>query len=470
MFKNEQKMSKSRKIREIKNTIPLLKPYIESDDVNAQIDACFKSTRRRHVLISGPPGSGKTTTCVGYIHSPYNKNQVIMFLNAYIPEKLDFEYRQFAYEHLDIRMQDRNREELIAEVNEQLNGLSVLFIFDDVRKLKHIDAYLNNLPRYAQVIVTSSNLAMRGELAAHGQIHQELLTLNETHEMIRAKLSMLENPLNDAEIDELVRKLEYGKDGGVLPGDVEKCCAFFNTSSSNDSNNQDKLKFLTERGSIIHILLDYIRMNKLCNTEILVSLSMLDADMIPLKFFIKMFEHKVSNVDAQLYVLENYTLIQIDDNRDIDNKYIRLGRSTSEALFEWSRSNIETDRLRKIGDRLLHDLNDAFYSRAPKSYGPNLSDKYLLLSSRVYFPSVYKFLHLDIDKNVNQINHLNLYYKLAQFMLEFMRNPTRALDYLNHISRVYENDILITKTFSSQVSFVKGLILFSRNVFFFKYQ
>jgi predicted AAA+ superfamily ATPase len=224
------------------HNLPLLKNVPNpkrASNMNKKISDSLKLTSRKIVILYGPQGTGKTWTSVDFARQRPNKDQRVIFLNSYTQDKLDFEYRKFAYDYVEISPSTRvDKLNLINEVNERLHDLELLFIFDDVRNLSEVDDYLQNLPTYAHVIVTTSlkndPMSMNLELSGVDRIEQDLFTKKEAFDFVK---SQLVNDLGDRSINELIDHLNGPQNKGVSPGELEKCCAILNNSSNKPQEN-----------------------------------------------------------------------------------------------------------------------------------------------------------------------------------------------------------------------------------------
>lgn len=275
-------MSKRKTPVSLKYNLPAQKPFTPLDGLNANIETAFKTKKHKMVALIGDRGSGKTTAAVGFSRMPENSTKLVVYLSSFSQDKLDFEYRQFAYEYLHIPMYDRNRTELIEEVKIHLENQnqSVIFVFDDVQNLKDVKEYVSQRPEFSQVIITmTTEFISKTDLKKHGYtpIMIELMTREEAMDFLEQKLD--QKVLSQHQIAQLIDQLDQSNQG-IFPRDLEICCSFANNSNL---NGDECLKELFSKSSVLESVLSFIEEKYGNKNRLAIYLSMLDPDRIPIE-------------------------------------------------------------------------------------------------------------------------------------------------------------------------------------------
>lgn len=430
-------MTKNNNTLPRKYNVPDLKSYQPLQHLHTQIEDTFKTRNRHTVILVGEPGSGKTTSSIDYARTL--PDYVIVFLNAFGINRLDFEYRQFASEYLKLPMRDRNRRELIDQVNQHLDNQKVLFIFDDAKKLSDLTDYIDRLPPMACSLVTTSNTSSEDTPRGAGFVYQQLLSMDQSIQFLESKLtSTYRNTRNLNEIVKTFHTLERG----AYPRDLQLCCSFINHSKMSFDESISALKKMP---ILTHSVLEHLRKSNE-SIDLPIYLSLIDDQCVPMSLISAIYGNPL-DCEAELEVLENYSLVRYSG--ETGEKCVCLGRTTSGETLEWAKK-LGLRKLKKYYEQLLKVLETLF-----------VEDRTNLKSIRLYYPNVVHLLSVDVDFPVHKMSlkdtQLELNYRLAFFTIYYLRNPQKALEYLGKIlNSIKHNDLISSKTFRGKVHFLKG--------------
>lgn len=434
--------------------LPRIPIHAIQQDQSFKIDACFSTSSPQNVFILGPRGSGKTTTCLGYIQSrKFNTNQLIVFLNADKPDKLDFEYRQFAFELFGMSIYKTRRDELIEYVNGKLRNHNILYIFDNVQNLDDLKAYfpinsynnkLNQTNRQIQTIITSSNMSLVDEKSNKAVVYQSLLGKEEATLLIKSKVDV--KTWSYGEINDFVKNMGRArKSGEITASDVEKCRLFINNANL---SKFEKIKAIKMHINIIDVILKYIVKIK-CNFDLLVALSMLDHNRVPLRLLAEIFPTKSLTKDLKEF--EKYALVQV--RSDSTNRYVRMEKCVSDQIFKWTKNNL-ADRLGGVLNLLLVKIDQSLTLESKK----NLDEIY---QNRFFYPHVCHLLTVNsifqlINEASVRLTMMSLCYKRSLLEFSFMCNHKQAFKILDNITALNLSDSVLSEKFHAKVLLAMG--------------
>lgn len=199
----------------------LKRPSLDKELYKALIDENFQV-----VIMQGRPGSGKTSQAIDFgIH--FNKIEQVVYLNANSADRLDVEYRKFANSYLKLNTDKLKKSELINEVYENMRDRKVLFIFDDLTKLKYCRDYIINLPSGAFALITTKNMSFKidAEFDKLKLIQQTAFDKKEASDYIRYEI---DHAITDESIRDLIRHFYSDELQGILPFYLKKTCVYLN--------------------------------------------------------------------------------------------------------------------------------------------------------------------------------------------------------------------------------------------------
>lgn len=174
---------------------------------------------------------------------------------------------------------------------------------------------------------------------------------------------------------------------------------------------------------------------------------MLDPDLIPLDLIAGLYDNDKSQYEAMLNSLVSFSLVQIVEQENC----IRLSRKTSQEMLDWTRRRY-AKRINKIYENLVNMLDVLFTEKITQE-------------SCSYYPSLVYLFSLDfkykLTKKKSKDSEQNLYYKMALFCLNYMRDPQNALAYLETgINFDNDDDFIAPKSLMGKIYLLKGVYFY----------
>lgn len=174
---------------------------------------------------------------------------------------------------------------------------------------------------------------------------------------------------------------------------------------------------------------------------------MLDPDLIPLDLIAGLYDNDKSQYEAMLNSLVSFSLVQIVEQEN----YIRLSRKTSQEMLDWMRRRY-AKRINKIYENLVNVFDVLFTEKITQE-------------SCLYYPSLVYLFSLDfkykLTKKKSKDSEHNLYYKMALFCLNYMRDPQNALAYLETgINFDNDDEFIAPKSLMGKIYLLKGVYFY----------
>jgi flagellar basal body-associated protein FliL len=182
--------------------------------------------------------------------------------------------------------------------------------------------------------------------------------------------------------------------------------------------------------------------------ELLINyISMLDPDLIPLDLISGLYDNDKTQYEAMLNSLVSFSLVQIVEQENC----IRLSRKTSQEMLDWMRRRY-AKRINKIYENLVNVLDVLFTEKITQE-------------SCLYYPSLVYLFSLDfkykLTKKRSKDSEYNLYYKMALFCLNYMRDPQNALVYLETgINFDNDDEFIAPKSLMGKIYLLKGVYFY----------